>query len=344
MLNLLIRAVMQISNTSAAAAACADGAAISGQLADALLQINRNQIAQQHSTQQLLLACCQCMCVNNNRDRSRNALVAAAGGNDNGQLTAVHACVTACRCTCTCARTQAVRVTTQQNLADACAIIMVQAFLRNSHVIFNLALQQMLHIIQRHMACCVQHILNAPQALSLFLFRHDRLRENRCTVLLNRGHIRMVCADGNLSILAVSCQKYADVENIRLLGNVNLDFAGLCQLLQRNLFLSRNISQHLQLTLRMCCHNACCARNLDTLHMVSVRHNNAFYVFDNIAANPDFDFLRLSTQLLTANCCTVSNRNRFGTTHGRDKLLCQRLLIDSIIFLHLICPPFPLHM
>ena len=87
------------------------------------------------------------MCINNNRNRSGNTLVAAAGGNYYRKLTAVHTRVTACSSAGTCADTQAVRIATQQNFADACAVIIGQAFFGNSHIEINLAFQQMLNII-----------------------------------------------------------------------------------------------------------------------------------------------------------------------------------------------------
>ena len=147
MLNLVIGAVIQESDCRTGTAAGADSTTVSGQLTDTLLQVNGNQVAQQYCTQHFFFACSQCMCINNNRNRSGNTLVAAAGGNYYRKLAAVHTRVTACSSAGTCADTQAVRIAAQQNLADACTVIIGQAFFRNSHIEINLALQQMFYII-----------------------------------------------------------------------------------------------------------------------------------------------------------------------------------------------------
>ena len=147
MLNLVISAVIQESDCRTCTAAGTDSTAVCGQLTDTLLQVNGNKVAQQYRTQHFFFACSQCMCINNNRNGSGNALVAAAGGNYYRKLAAVHTRVTSCSSAGTCADTQAVGVTAQQNFADACTVIIGQAFFRNSHIEINLALQQMFNVI-----------------------------------------------------------------------------------------------------------------------------------------------------------------------------------------------------
>ena len=105
----------------------------------------------------------------------------------------------------------------------------------------------------------------------------------------------MVCADSYLGIIAACCQENADIENIRFFGNVNINLAGFSQRLNFSLFLLVDISQNLQLTLGMSGNNTGSAGNLNALHLVGVRNNNALNVFDNIAANPDFNLLRESS-------------------------------------------------
>ena len=105
----------------------------------------------------------------------------------------------------------------------------------------------------------------------------------------------MVRTNSYLGIIAACCQENADIENIRFFGNMNINLAGFSQSLNFSLFLLVDIRQNLQLTLGMSGNDTCSAGNLNALHFVGVRYNNALNVFDNIAANPDFNFLRESS-------------------------------------------------
>ena len=105
----------------------------------------------------------------------------------------------------------------------------------------------------------------------------------------------MVRTDSYLGIIAACCQENTDIENIRFFGNVNINLAGFSQSLNFSLFLLVDISQNLQLTLGMSSNNTGSAGNLNAFHLVGVRNNNALNVFNDIAANPDFNLLRESS-------------------------------------------------
>ena len=105
----------------------------------------------------------------------------------------------------------------------------------------------------------------------------------------------MVRTDSYLGIIAACCQENTDIENIRFFGNVNINLAGFSQRLNFSLFLLVDISQNLQLTLGMSGNDTSSAGNLNALHLVGIRYNNALNVFDNITANPDFNLLRESS-------------------------------------------------
>ena len=105
----------------------------------------------------------------------------------------------------------------------------------------------------------------------------------------------MVRTDSYLGIIAACCQENANIENIRFFGNVNINLAGFSQSLNFILLFLVDISQNLQLTLGMSSNNTGSTGNLNALHFVGVRNNNALNVFDNITANPNFDLLRESS-------------------------------------------------
>ena len=105
----------------------------------------------------------------------------------------------------------------------------------------------------------------------------------------------MVRTNSYLGIIATSCQENADIENIRFLGNVDINLTGFSQSFNFSLFLLVNISQNLQLTLGMSGNNTGSAGNLDALHLVGVRYNNTLNVLNNVTANPNFNLLRESS-------------------------------------------------
>ena len=67
--------------------------------------------------------------------------------------------------------------------------------------------------------------------------------------------------------------------------------------------------------------NTECCRNINSLQSVGIWNLNAFYIFDNISAAAKFNLLRHLSEYLVCFRSRIGNRNRFGTSEGRNKFV-----------------------
>lgn len=100
---------------------------------------------------------------------------------------------------------------------------------------------------------------------------------------------------------------------------------GTCDVLRRDLF------QNLQLTLRVSAHHTQDRGHAHALKAPGVGHCDALYIFKNISAAADLDVLREFPQDGSCFGRGIGDRDRFGTSQGRDQLAFQDIDIIGLL-------------
>ena len=92
-----------------------------------------------------------------------------------------------------------------------------------------------------------------------------------------------------------------------------------------------DIGKHLKLLVGIADGYACGDGGGDALHAAGIGNDNAFYIFDNVAADDDVDLLRYRIEYGTGLRRGIRHCDRLCTAHCRDKLLLKYLQILRIL-------------
>ena len=116
-------------NGSSRAAGCTYSATKCGKCADIVLDIDRNQVTNEHRPIHLFLGNMPLTCIHENRHRHRDALISGTGIDHNRERTPTHTCIRTCRCRCTGFGTDIITPVFEDRLTDLCAPCVIETFL-----------------------------------------------------------------------------------------------------------------------------------------------------------------------------------------------------------------------
>ena len=134
--------------------------------------------------------------------------------------------------------------------------------------------------------------------------------------------------------MACALRRNLDVEHPACLRQLHLHGTFLQKCLDPRGRVCRCIGQNLQLPVCIAGHNTGCHSHLNALHSVGHRHDNAFHILDDAAADRSRNLLRLSLQGLFSQSRRIRKGDWLCTPGGRDQLLAQHLLVILKILLH----------
>ena len=170
--------------------------------------MNRNQIAEDQCAHKLFMADAHLFCVFNHRDRHGNALISTSRINHNWIKTAAHPRIASGRRHGACSDLHVIAVVFHKVGANGYAVLLLHALLRNSFVIFNLAVDQLLNILHLNLIRKCQNIKDIQAASVRQGFvkaaRLIRFFVQSKTVFLDSHQIGMLMYQFHLCFMAIT--------------------------------------------------------------------------------------------------------------------------------------------
>ena len=161
------------------------------------------------------------------------------------------------------------------------------------------------------------------------------LGKNNILSLLNQNDIGMIVYDSDSGRVISLVNGNVDIKNQAGIRKIHLDFRRLHIFLNLLNLFRRNGSNDLELLIRLSGNNSCCNSRINPSHMPGIRHHNALYILNDIAACRKENSLRNIPQHFSCLCSRISNGNRLRTPHCREQFLFQNA---HIFLIHIICP------
>ena len=324
--DLIVASAIKVAHARTGTRTRAGRAAVGGEAADARFQVDCNKVRHDECAIELLLTRMQLMRVDDNGKRRRHALIAAAGVDDNRLFAAVHARVRAGSGPRLSAVLHAVAVGVKQDLADGRAVLARQSRLSNGGIVLDLARDGCAHVIKIDFICKCNDVFDRQQ-LAAFVrlggLLRKRFAEQNLTVVLDAHDIRVAVDDLDKGRLVPCVGAHLNIERAAQRRLCHRDLHRGKVIVEQRQLLLRNIGQHLKLRVRVADAHTRCDGNRDSLAPARVRDDDAFDIFNDIAADGQFDPLRQSFQCFPCERARVSDGNGLRAAHRGHKLFVQ---------------------
>ena len=167
-----------------------------------MLDIDRNQVTNEHRPIHLFLGNMPLTCIHENRHRHRDALISGAGIDHNRERTSTHTCIRTCRCRCTGFSTDIIPPVFEDGLTDLCAPCVVESLLGNLRVHLDLALNHVLNFSEIYSVCILKkslkaHLVSICEYGFFCALLHNSILyvAKNLLILLHIDDIRMVVCD-----------------------------------------------------------------------------------------------------------------------------------------------------
>ena len=161
------------------------------------------------------------------------------------------------------------------------------------------------------------------------------LGKNDILSLLNQNNIGVIVHDSDSGRVISLIYGNVDIENQAGIRKIHLNFRRLHVFLNLFNLFRRNGSNDFELLVRLSGNNTCRYSSINPSHMARIRHHNALYILNDIAACRKENSLRNIPQHFSCLCSRISNGNRLRTPHCREQFLFQNA---HIFLIHIICP------
>ena len=335
----------QIRDPAACSRPRGNSTAVCGKSADSGLCMQRDQIAEEQCPVQLLFVRIQSFRIDDHRKRYGQSLVSAARTDDHRQFAAVHPCIRTGCSICLGAVLQIIACF-QKYFPDIGAVIIFQPILRDRSIAFDLAVEDLPDIFQIARTRKVIDIMHRKQGIIRDIFlafiRFRILFLKHLSVFFNEDDLRMLIGNTDLRIGCTA--KYSDdhIKYVIRLQRHDFDrrlFEIGSQTLLRLLADTRD---DFQFSVFIAAEHSDPGSCRDAPSSACVGNDNAFDVFDDIAACFHGDFLRERSKRCTRSGGTVGQSDRFRAPHRADQFTLQDIdigTINRIISVH-ITPPF----
>ena len=236
--------------------------------------------------------------------------------------------------------TDIVALHVQQDAADVCAVIAPQAFLGNGHIVFDLGVQNGLHVLDVHRVGEVPDVLHIQKTavgqVFLLVAVNGQVQQH-FAVLFHVDDVGVEDCDAHLRGARPLPDRDDDIKGDAVLHMLDLHI-GLLQIGADGLRLLRcHIGDDFQLLLRAASHDARRCGGFQPLHIIGVGHDDRLDILDHASAGPDPHPVREFPQRLPGHCGGIGHRDGFGAAHGRDEFFLQYLkisLISQFCFFH----------
>ena len=278
------------------------------------------------------------LCIAHNRHGGGDALIAGAGDDHDRHLTAAHAGVGPGGGIGARLGADVLRAG-QQRAADGRAPLARKPLLRNGGVAVDLAADHALDARKRHLIGELQNLGKVQHALVLQIVLcggDERLVQQHLAVFLHVNDVRVVVCNAHNRPVRAARAGEPDVEHARRVLQVRGRDGRLRGVVPDGLQLRlRHVGNDLQLRILPPGDDARGHCRIDTLHSAGIRHNDAFNVLQNVAADLRQNGLRRAAERFTQHCRTVCDSDRLRTAGGEHQLFLQNRHIGvHVCFCH----------
>ena len=326
MLDLLIPAAIEVGDARPRAAPGRDRAAVGRKRPDVRLDMDRAEIGDRQRPVERLAAHAQLLRVDDDRYGRRDALVAGAGIDDDRQLAPGHARVAGRGSHIAGAVLHRLTVGLAQRFADVRAVGAIQTRFGDGHVVRDLPLKDLLHVLRTEHIGKVHDALDgqdAPVGAALRDGLAARTVDDACRAVEQLHEIRVIADDARGGMIAVRIDSNTDIEDEWRIDGADIKFGGLEIRAHVRDLRVRDLAQDLQLLVLAPGDDTGGSRRRNAVHGACVRHDDAFDVLDDISADLDLHPRRTRAERRTRLRGRVGNGDRLRAAHGGNQLLTQ---------------------
>ena len=340
MLDLLIPAAIEVGDARPRAAPGRDRAAVGRKRPDVRLDMDRAEVGDRQRPVERLTAHAQLLGVDHDRHGGRDALVAGAGVDDDRQLAAGHARVAGRGGHIAGAVLHRLAVGLAQRLADVRAVGPGEARLGDGHIVRDLPLKDLLHILRTQRLREIHDPLDRQDAAVRAAFGDGlaaRTVDEALRAVQQLHEVRMAADDPRRGLIASRVDRDADIEDERRVDRPEVN--GRLQQVRPHVrdLLVGDLAEDLQLLLLPARDDARGSRRGDAVHRARMRHDDALDVLDDISADLDPHPLRPLAEHGAGLRRGVGDGDGLRAAHGGHELLAQDLykaLIERIRSFH----------
>ena len=270
--------------------------------------------------------------IHDDRQGSGHALISAARYDHDRQLAAAHSGIRACRGLRACAHTHIVAARFKKCFAYRCAVVSAQPFLAYGKVIVYLPFEHIPNIVDANRFGEIENVVNIQHAaVGLAACRRVFVPvEQHLPVFLDEHNVRVIVAYAKAHTVGALVHVQVNVQQLSAFGFHDGHLTFVHELAYLRYLLGLYKRQDLKLLVRIAHDRSGCNGGCNALQAARIRNDNAFNVFDYVAAYDDVYLIRHCAEGLPCFCRGVGHCDRFCAAHCRQQLFTQDLQILRI--------------
>ena len=138
-------------------------------------------------------------------------------------------------------------------------------------------------------------------------------------VLFDVHDIGVIIGNPHLRIRIPLLQRHDDLKGNPIVHVLHRDLRIFQELLHPGDLFIGNLRDHLQLLICLSGYDPRRGCRRDSLQMIGIWHDHAFYIFNNTSAGLHLYFIRHGSQHLSCFCRRICQRDRLRTPHCRNQ-------------------------